>query len=280
LYPRSEGPSAARELEDLGFVVLRNVLEPELLSRLTAECLEVYARIPQDRRTDRSTVDNEVYRYEMLNRSALCVKAIGHPRILEVIEPLLGEDCHVIANTCWRNPPARVGNHGGGLWHIDAGPHVPRDPEVPWDDRIPYPVFAIGAHIYLEDCPRECGPTGVLPGTHRSGQAPPRDRLDDPQLTWNGRSAVPLTARAGDVALFVSDVWHRRLPAGPGDRGRFFLQAHYGRRDIAQRVRPTAQVNHLSDEALARIGSNRPDRRKPSAVPTTRRTPASRVIVS
>ncbi len=29
--------------------------------------------------------------------------AVGHDRILEVIEPLLGDDCHVIANTAWRN---------------------------------------------------------------------------------------------------------------------------------------------------------------------------------
>ena len=66
-----------------------------------------------------------------------------------------------------------------------------------------------------------------------------------------------MTARAGDVALFVSDVWHRRMPCTEEDEGRFFLQAHYGRRDIAQRIRPTAQVNHVSDAALARITSDR-----------------------
>jgi hypothetical protein len=41
------------------------------------------------------------------------------------------------------------------------------------------------------------------------------------------------------------------MPTGPGDAGRFFLQAHYGRRDLAQRLRPTAEVNHL-DPAVAR----------------------------
>ena len=52
----------------------------------------------------------------------------------------------------------------------------------------------------------------------------------------------------GDVAMFVSDVWHRRMPQGPVDKGRFFLQAHYGRRDIAQRVKPTSVVNHVSGD--------------------------------
>ena len=97
-------------------------------------------------------------------------------RILDVVEPLLGEDCHIIANTAWRNPPRAQNDHGGGHWHIDAGPHVPRPPGVPWDDRIPYPVFAIGIHLLLEPCPLACGPTEVLAGSHRSGQALPLER--------------------------------------------------------------------------------------------------------
>ena len=55
-----------------------------------------------------------------------------------------------------------------------------------------------------------------------------------------------LTAAAGDVALFVSDAWHRGTPGRPGGHGRYFLQVHYGRRDIAQRIRTTDDVNQLS----------------------------------
>ena len=145
----------------------------------------------------------------MLNRGALSQAAIGHERILEVIEPLLGDDCHVIANTAWRNS-ARLRRRS---WHCDAGPHVPRPEGVEWDDRIPYPVFAIGAHIMLQDCPVSCGPTAVVPGSHRSGRLAPFDRLTDPDLTYDGRPPVLLDADAGDVALFVSDVWHRGTPA-------------------------------------------------------------------
>lgn len=256
----SDGPApqASRQLEAEGWAVLRSVFADAEVRALRAEIEAVYRDHPPDGRSSRRSVDeDEDFRYEMFNRGPLAQRAIGHPAILEVIEPLLGEDCHVIANTCWRNPPELARSHGGGFWHIDAGPHIPRDPDIPWDDRIPYPVFAVGAHLYLQDCPLECGPTGVIPGSHRSGQAPPREHFNDAELSWNGRAALPLTAAAGDVALFVSDVWHRRLPAGPGDSGRFFLQVHYGRRDIAQRVRPTAEVNHVSDAARARIGSDR-----------------------
>jgi hypothetical protein len=123
---------------------------------------------------------------------------------------------------------------------------------VAWDDRIPYPIFAVATHILLMDSPLEAGPTGVLPRSHRSGQPPPLDRMSDDTLEYDGQRAVPLVARAGDVLAFVSDVWHRRLPSGPGDPGRSFIQCHYGRRDLAPRLRPTSASNQLSADAISR----------------------------
>ena len=137
----------------------------------------------------------------MLNRSAACQRAIAHPRILETIEPLLGDDCHVIANTAWRNPP----EFPGGSWHCDGGPHIPRASGVPWDDRIPYPVFAIGAHILLQDCTLADGPTAIVPGSHRSGRLAPFDRMHDEDLSYDGRPPAILEGAAGDVSFFVSD---------------------------------------------------------------------------
>jgi ectoine hydroxylase-related dioxygenase (phytanoyl-CoA dioxygenase family) len=260
LFPRNEpAPAASRELEALGFTRLEGVFSDAELTALRSELDDVYRQYPADGRAAavRDPAEDEDFRYQMFNRSALAQQAIAHRGILDVIEPLLGEDCHVIANTCWRNPPRVHSGHGGGFWHIDAGPHIPRDPAIPWDERIPYPIFAIGAHIYLMDCDLSSGPTGVIPGSHKSGSPPPKEKFDDVNLTYQGRKVVPLTAHAGDVCLFVSDAWHRRLPTSEGDQGRYFLQVHYGRRDIAQRVLPTAQVNHISAQALARTRSDR-----------------------
>jgi ectoine hydroxylase-related dioxygenase (phytanoyl-CoA dioxygenase family) len=245
-----EAPAAAASLERDGYALLEGVLSEDDVAALAAEIETTFEALPPD---PRMRDDRAEFRYEMLNRSARAQEAVGHPRILEAIEPLLGGDCHVIANTAWRNPPT----FGGGPWHCDAGPHVPRPEGVPWDDRIPYPVFAVGAHIYLWDCPESCGPTAVVPGSHRSGQLPPRPRVDDPDLDYDGRKPVLLEARAGDVALFVSDSWHRGTPALPGGHGRFFLQCHYGRRDIAQRLRTPDVVHQLSPEALARAVDGR-----------------------
>ena len=248
---------AAEALQSDGFVVLPNVFAEEEIETLRADVERVFNEYAPDERSDRYSPDHWTpFRYEMFNRSAAVQQAVGHPSILEVIDPLLGEDCHIIANTAWWQEPGSD-DHAGHFWHIDSGPHIPRDPQVPWDDRIPYPVFAVAAHLYLQDCPIESGPTGVIPRSHTSGQAPPRDRMTDDDLDWKGQGVVPIVARAGDVALFVSDVWHRRQPPRSGDPGRMFLQCHYGRRDLAQRIRPPQVANQVSEEAAARASNGR-----------------------
>ena len=254
LLPRDEAPAASRQLEQEGYAVLRGVLAEDELPSIHAEITRVYETMPADAR---ARVHDDDFRYEMFNKSATAQQLVARREILDTIEPLLGEDCHIIANTCWRNPAGATHRHGGGGWHIDAGPHIPRPPGVEWPAEIPYPVFAIGVHIFLEDCSLASGPTAVIPYSHKSGQPPPADRRNDETLTCNGRSAQPLVAAAGDIAFFVSDVWHRRLPTREKDEGRFFLQVHYARRDIAQRIKPTTAVNHIDADALARVESER-----------------------
>jgi ectoine hydroxylase-related dioxygenase (phytanoyl-CoA dioxygenase family) len=239
-------PEASAQLERESWAVVPGVLDAAEVAALAAEITAVYEASGPDRPQD----EKGEFRHGMLNRSPLSQKALGKRAILDVIEPLLGEDCHVIANTAWRN----IAGHQGGTWHMDAGPHIPREEGVPWPDNIAYPVFAIGMHLFLEDCPLEAGPTAVLPGSHRSGRLPPRDAGLD--LTFEGRPAVFMTAKAGDAAFFVSDAWHRGTPAQEG-YGRFFLQVHYARRDIAQRILMTSEVCHVTPEAAARATTDR-----------------------
>lgn len=258
LEARTEpAPDEAVELEREGCTVIRGLFTPAETAELAEAVTATFETEPPDERGNREADDAAMFRYAMLNRCAAAQKAIAHPRLLSVIEPLLGEDCHVIANTAWRNPAGQPGSHGGKNWHIDAGPHIPLPEGVRWPADIPHPVFAIGVHLFLKDCTIEDGPTGVIPRSHLSGRYPPPDRPLDPDLEFDGRGVVPLLARAGDAALFVSDAWHRRMPTRDGDHGRFFLQVHYGRRDIAQRILPTADVNHLSPAAIERAETKR-----------------------
>ena len=254
----ADASEASRQLEREGYTLVRNLFTPDEVVDLAADVDQVFVNYDPDGRDGRrSPEEDDHFRYEMLNRSEVCRQAIAKRALLEVIEPLLGEDCHVIANTAWRNPANFDAEHGGGSWHIDAGPHIPLAEGMRWPEDIPHPVFAIGVHIYLKDCRMEDGPTGVIPGSHLSGQFPPPDQIMNDELTFEGQGVVPLLANAGDVGFFVSDVWHRRMPTRKGDQGRYFLQAHYGRRDIAQRIRTTAATNHLSDETISQVTDRR-----------------------
>ena len=251
-------PKDTTTLHDRGYVVLSQVFSPAEVREIREDIERVFEEFPPDPRPSTEAAgDDDVFRYEMLNRSAACQRALSNPRVLEVLEPLLGEDCHVIANTAWRNPIAEAQKHGSGMWHIDAGPHVPRPTGTDWPESVPYPIFAMAGHVLLMDSCIEDGPTGVIPGSHRSGQHPPFESLHDGSLAYRGQSCVPLLGRSGDIALFVSDIWHRRMPTQAGEHGRFFLQVHYGRRDIAQRLRKTSESNQLSEEAVERAATPR-----------------------
>jgi ectoine hydroxylase-related dioxygenase (phytanoyl-CoA dioxygenase family) len=253
--PAHEG---SRALERDGHYLLRNAFASDEIAALRAEILEVYRCVPPDMRAGRTSVeDASMYRYEMFNRSPLCQKAIGNDILLSVLEPLLGQDCHAITCTAWQNPPGNEAAPKGLQWHVDGGPHVPRPRWSRWPRSIPYPVFVVAMQLYLDDVGLAEGPTAFAPGSHTSGRLPPSRREWDLTLRYGGRRSVAHVARAGDVSLFVSDVWHRRLPPAPDGKGRFFLQTNFGRRDIAQRVRPTHMVNHAAPGALARAVSER-----------------------
>jgi len=243
-------------LQSEGWVLCKGVFSETRVEALKSEINHVFDTVkPDPRGPDPDAWD--MFRYEMLNRSAAAQQAVCDRGILDVVEPLLGQDCHVIANTAWRNPIAQAGQHGGQAWHIDAGPHVPLADGMQWPSELPHPTFAIGVHIYLQACDIQDGPTGVIPRSHLSGQYPPREHAMNDELTWQGIGVHPIVAEPGDVALFVSDIWHRRMPTQPNNRGRFFLQVHYGRRDIAQRLRPSAEVNQLSHAAIERAETDR-----------------------
>ena len=253
-----KAPRAAIELEEDGHALLSGAFSPKDVAELRREIEAVYRDYPPDHRPGSTTAAQaEMYRYEMFNRSSACQAAISRPQILDVVEPLLGEDCHVVSCTAWRNPAGNESAPRGLQWHVDGGPYIARRPDQTWPAHIPYPVFVVTSHLYLQDVTIADGPTAILPGSHKSGRLPPQKREWDTDLTYEGRGAAVHVARAGDVTLFVSETWHRRMPPSEMGRGRFFLQTVYGRREVAQRVRLTEELNAVGPAALARTTSDR-----------------------
>lgn len=251
-------PFASRVIEANGHFLARQVFDADSIERLRAEVEEVYERIPPDFRAGSPTLEHaQMFRYQMFNRSPLCQEAICRRELLDVLEPLLGDDCHAISCTAWRNPPGNESAPQGQQWHVDGGPYIARFDDQPWPDHLPYPIFVITTHIYLRDVGPDEGPTAVIPGSHRSGRLPPHERMWDLDLDYRGFRGQSHIAQAGDVSFFVSDTWHRRMPPTPAGRGRFFLQTAFGRREVSQRVLPTDQLPIAAPEARARARNAR-----------------------
>ena len=114
-------PEAIAELERDGCTVLRGVLTDAEIRELRTEIDGVFDAVPPERVRD----DKDEFRYEMLNRSAACQRAIAHARILEVIEPLLGEDCMCRQTACATRRSSR------GATGIRRGAAHPRPEDVP-----------------------------------------------------------------------------------------------------------------------------------------------------
>ena len=160
------------------------------------------------------------------NRDPLYLEFLDKPRVIELVEDILGEECHMIQMTQWN-----TGRRDDMKMHTDWKPFLLPD-DVAADERVEVPVLIVTAHFYLDDIYEELGPTQVIPGSHRSGGEPEGDPGE-----WDGVQEQSILCKAGDVVVFRSDLWHR----GGGnttDQVRYLLQVHYSNRWIAQRFPP------------------------------------------
>jgi hypothetical protein len=160
------------------------------------------------------------------NRDALYLDYLDKPGVIELVEDVLGDDCHIIQMTQWN-----TGRREDQGMHADWKPIVLPD-DVGADPRVNIPALIMTAHFYLDDMYEDLGPTRVIPGTHRAGSKPHHDSDQ-----WNNVQEQSILCKAGDVIVFRSDLWHRG-GANRTDQVRYLLQVHYANRWIAQRFPP------------------------------------------
>ena len=177
---------------------------------------------------------------------------VDHPVIEPLITALLGDDCHLIANSALRTGP------GEGIvgWHADDVIRFPRPKGVPLDERIPMPNVIVNLNYYLCDVDEELGPTQWVPGSHRAGRSYDSDDLDENgNPVYEGRSMVSGVGKAGTVVMWNDQTWHRGGPNKSADRIRWVLQAPFGRRWVAQRFYPF--IEYRLPEGLLERSSER-----------------------
>ena len=223
--------AAVREFYEHGFVVLPSVL-PIGQTQHARELIEQRYQDPATHENPEQDLVRggvslmRMFEYHRAFRGFLVLEPV-----IDLVEQILGTDCHVIAQNALRTPAGK----GIVNWHIDDALFFPFLADVPTSPggARPLPCYSLNVMIALSDVDgEEFGPTQVVAGSHLTGREPDHTPTLPP-----GVAPTSILARAGDVYLVDSQTWHRGAQ-NRSARTRYVLTTTYGRRFISQRFFP------------------------------------------
>ena len=248
--PRSkeEIQALAKTFQREGYVVIPNVISREKCAIFREEIDRIYRDVP-------CTAPEQGYgdwlRVKLFHYSDHFASHIDYSPVYDVVEAVLGNNCHLIANNIVRNGK----DFSISTWHVDEELLFPLPDGVEFDERIELPCFSVNTQWYLTDVGPDDGPTQVVPFSHRAGKQPPKGGQGVDDLpSYKEHAAKSLLVTAGDVALQHAQVWHRGAPV-LSDKTRYLLQYSYGKRCFAQRFHPFTGYDlpaHVKANATAR----------------------------
>jgi non-haem Fe2+, alpha-ketoglutarate-dependent halogenase len=184
-----------------GYLAGMPILTPSEIAEYRADCLRCCGTARGD--GVHRQASNRVKPYLLFPWAA---KLVRHPRILDVVEALIGPDILVFHTTIWLKE-AGAGNF------------------VPWHQDATYfglsPHEHVTAWVALTPSNRENGCVQVLPGSHGSGQRAHRDERDQRAMLSRGQTmtealdesaAVDLLLEPGEVTFHHTLMVHRSAP--------------------------------------------------------------------
>jgi ectoine hydroxylase-related dioxygenase (phytanoyl-CoA dioxygenase family) len=179
-----------------GFLVLREVLEPEMVSRLT-EAADRLSTAGQDR--DGLSERRHWQRRNCLPCDPAFLDLLDSPRVLPVVAAILGWDIHLITSHLIVRPstPDADAHFKGEGWHRDGG-------QSAWEMTEPHPRILLKVAYFLSDQSEPGrGNTQVVPGSNRL-TGPPAWEPGAP----HPYGAIEVLGKPGDAFLFEQRTYH------------------------------------------------------------------------
>ena len=196
-----EVEAAVREIEVYGFTIIERVLPPEESEPIKQALIRCEREVGEDH----TFLGTARHLSNLPTLDPLFFPVIDHPRILPIVEAILGKA--IILGSL----NARIVRPGDGeqQFHADISGDMLN---------LASPVM-VNTVWMLDDFTRENGATRIVPGTHKSGLARPPEGMD---VKYIHQAIAP----AGSVLIFNGQCWH-----GGGrnrsDHNRHALFGHY-----------------------------------------------------
>jgi ectoine hydroxylase-related dioxygenase (phytanoyl-CoA dioxygenase family) len=206
---------ACRRLDELGYVLLPNLMEPGLQARLRDRVEELFASEGDAAGGEFKTEPGARRLANLVNKGSVFREIIVHPAVLPLVEHVLGSAKLSSLNARSTNP----GWDKPQPLHCDMGA-LP-DEQGPW---------VCNTVWLLDDFTQYNGALRVVPGSHRRGRLPP-DALADPLADHPEQTVI--TGPAGSVIVMNAHLWHGGM-ANLTPSPRTAVHAFYCRRDKPQ----------------------------------------------
>jgi ectoine hydroxylase-related dioxygenase (phytanoyl-CoA dioxygenase family) len=179
-------------LDEKGFVIFRNVVEPEWLERMREVYEQLMAKEGQSAGTEFGQEKGTRRLADLINKNPVFDRAYTIPKVLAAVYYVLKREFKV-SNMNGRDAIPGEGNQG---LHMD------------FNYILGEPFHAVTCLLMLDDFTPDNGATRVVPGTHRLGINPRRDWADKAAAWEPHPDEVILTSPAGSVGVMISHLWH------------------------------------------------------------------------
>jgi ectoine hydroxylase-related dioxygenase (phytanoyl-CoA dioxygenase family) len=188
--------AALRQIDEVGYVVLEDVIEPDLLDALADDLERLEHRLGARPATNAFEGTRTLRIYNLLAHGPSFQAIPVHPGVLPVVEGVL-------------DPGLLVSS----LSSIAIGPGETAQP-VHADDQIiplpkPHPATVCNTMWALTDFTEANGATRLVPGSHR------RDHSPDLRSDY---ATVPAEMRRGSVLVWHGSLWHGGGANSTGER--------------------------------------------------------------